>query len=454
MQPPAALVGIKPMKLIRLLVIASLVLCAPAHGQSLTADDMRDDLRYLRDVWSSTDRSLTPERREQFDTAIRQASLRTSKLSDVDFALEVSRLVAIAHNGHSGANVEGRLHGLPVGFAWFADGLFVVRADAAHQDLLGTQVERFGSLTVGEARARTSELIPGSSAWASNQAAVYLRTLEVLHFIGASGRVDSASLSVRLASGRTRRVRLEKETAPDPSPAPAWMGTVPAATDLPGRWSHVLDDVANRPSLYRDVTHFDREWPRGDRVFYVRSNSIYGTDANRYELNEKLIGVLQVEVAERRPRFAIIDLRLNHGGDFFNTVIFASALPRLIPADGKIFVLVGPDTFSAAIATAAMLKANGGDRVVFVGDTLGDDAEFWSEGPGITLPRSGITVSSGVRKHNWSAACAGSADCYWGNVAFGPRGISLDPDIRITPRFSDYAAGRDPVLEAVLELTR
>src|SRR5207247_7756650 len=117
------------------------------------------------------------------------------------------------------------------------------------------------------------------------------------------------------------------------------------------------------------------------RVFYLRSNYIYGTTANRYELFDKLIGLLQVEVAERHPRFAIIDLRLNHGGDFFNTVSFAYALPKLIPRDGKIFVLVGPDTFSAAIATAAMLKAQGGDRVLFVGDTLGDDAEFWSEGP-------------------------------------------------------------------------
>lgn len=454
MQPPRVPAGIKRMKRPPSWILALLALIAPAHSGNLTTDQMREDLRFLGESWSRTDRTLTPERRERFDAAIREASQRVSTFSDADFALEVSRIVAIAGNGHSAALIDDRLHGLPVGFAWFADGLFVVRAAAEYRDLLGARVDGFGSLSVDDARTRTATLLPGSDAWTRNQAAVYLRTLEVLKFIGATDTVDAVTMKLRLADGRTKRIRLGREVAPDPSPAPSWMGAVPAAKDLAGRWSHVLDRIENRPSLYRDVINFDREWPRGDRVFYVRSNVIYGTQANRYELNEKLIGVLQVEVAEKRPRFAIIDLRLNHGGDFFNTVVFASALPRLIPADGKIFVLVGPDTFSAAIATAAMLKSNGGDRVVFVGDTLGDVAEFWSEGPLVKLPNSGIAVTSGNRKHNWAASCAGSADCYWGNVAFGPRGISLEPDLRIVPKFSDYAAGRDPVLDAVLELTR
>jgi hypothetical protein len=440
--------------LLRILPIVALTLSWPARAQDLSAGDMREDLRYLEQVWSHTDRSLTPERREKFDAAIQETSRRVSTLTTPDFALEVSRIVAIARNGHSQAQIDDRLSGLPLGFAWFEDGLFIVRADARHRELLGSRVERFGSLTAEEACTRTRKLIPGSDAWARNLAAVYLRALEVLRFIGATDRVDVATLQLRLPDGRGRRVRLEKESAPDPSPVPAWMGTVPAPPDVAGRWLHVLDNVRKRPSLYRDVTNLDREWMRDNRVFYVRSNYIYGTAANRYELNEKLIGILQVEVAERRPRFAIIDLRLNHGGDFFNTVVFASALPRLIPADGRIFVLVGPDTFSAAIATAAMIKAQGGDRVVFVGDVLGDDAEFWSEGPPVTLPHSGIVVTSGTRKHNWSAACVDSPDCYWGNVAFGPAGISLEPNIRVKTRFADYATGHDPVLEAALNAAR
>jgi hypothetical protein len=439
------------MALRQLTCILLLSLPVLAGAQSMTAEEMREDLTSLIDVWSHTDRSLTPEHRMSFEAAVADISRRANGLSPSQFALEVSRAVAIARNGHSQAQIERRLHFLPIGFAWFADGLFVVRSDNAHADLLGSKVSRFGALSVEQASSRAGRLISGNDAWVRQQSAVWLSSLEVLAFIGASKHAASASLTLESAVGQRRRVSLEAALAPDPSPAPAWMGVVPAPTGTPGRWSHVLDGVQDRPAVYRDVTNLAREWWRNDQVFYLRSNYIYGNATNRYELFDKLIGVLQVEVAERHPRIAIIDLRLNHGGDFFNTVSFANALPKLMPPDGRIFVLVGPDTFSAAIATAAMIKSAGGNRVAFVGETLGDDAEFWSEGPPVTLPHSGIVITSGTRKHNWASSCAGSADCYWGNVAFGPEKISLAPDIRIAVKFSEYAAGRDPVLQAALD---
>jgi hypothetical protein len=274
--------------------------------------------------------------------------------------------------------------------------------------------------------------------------------LEALHYIGASTDTRAATLHLTLRDGRHHKIKLGAERSADPGKLPEWMSLVPSAREVPGRWCHVLDSASQIPPLFRNVTNLDREWWRNDQVLYLRSNYVWGTQQNRYELFENLIGVLQTEVAERRPKFAIVDLRLNHGGDFFNTILFAQALPKLIPMDGRIYVLVGPDTFSAAIVTAAMLKNAGGKRVVLVGDTMGDDAEFWSEGGSITLPRSGIAVSTAVRRQNWEKACSDVATCYWANTAFGPAGISLQTDMRVPVRFADYAAGRDPVLEAVL----
>ena len=117
-------------------------------------------------------------------------------------------------------------------------------------------------------------------------------------------------------------------------------------------------------------------------------------------------------------------------------------------------MLVGPDTFSAAIVTAAVLKDAGGARVVLAGDTMGDFAEFWSEGRDVQLPRSGIPVSTAMKKHNWEKACADRDLCYWANTAFGPNGISLEPTLRVPVKFADYAAGRDPVIDAVLNDAR
>jgi len=432
------------------LLVFALLTCAARAEDVLTSSNMREDLRYLQEVWSQTDKSMSDDRRPQFEKLVAEISAKADQLTPSAFALEVSRAVAIAGNGHSDVQIEPYMHGIPIGFAWFSEGLFVVRTEPRFSDLLGARVEKFGALTTEEALGRVSYYISGTRAWTHSQSATYLRFLEVLHHIGAGSDTRSATLRLRMADGQLRRVKLGRELEPDPSPLPAWMGVVPAPADLPGRWTHVLDRTTNLPSIYRGATTGEREWLANDRVFYFRSNYIFGSEANRYELFARLMGLLQAEVSPRHPKYAIVDLRLNHGGDFLNTVSFAYALPRLIPNDGKIFVLVGPNTFSAALVTAAILKGQGGQRVVLVGETMGDDPASWAEGSRLTLPHSKLAVGTATKKHDWGERCTDVSICYWASTAFGSDNVSLVPEIQVETRFDEYARGRDPVLEAVI----
>jgi hypothetical protein len=162
--------------------------------------------------------------------------------------------------------------------------------------------------------------------------------------------------------------------------------------------------------------------------------------------------VLEKEVLPRRPKHAVVDLRLNQGGNFFNTILFSQALPRILPPDGKIFVLVGRATFSAALVTAAMLKANGGERAALIGETMGDADRFWSEGGNKTLPHSQIEIRYSDGFHDWAEGSTDLDTCYWPAVAFGVRNISLAPEVYIEPTFADYAAGHDPVLAVALAM--
>jgi Peptidase family S41 len=123
-----------------------------------------------------------------------------------------------------------------------------------------------------------------------------------------------------------------------------------------------------------------------------------------------------------------------------------------MPADGRIFVLISRATFSAALVTAAMLKGNGGGRVIFVGETMGDNSRFWAETGTMTLPNSRISVTYSKSFEDWGAGCTDVASCYWPAVALGVKDISLAPDVTVTTSFSDYAAGRDAVLETALAM--
>jgi len=149
-----------------------------------------------------------------------------------------------------------------------------------------------------------------------------------------------------------------------------------------------------------------------------------------------------------------VDLRFNGGGNFFNTILFAQALPKLLPPGGHIYVLVSGSTFSAAIVTAAMLKEVGGSKVVLLGTPMGDDDGFWAEGLPIPLPHSRLELRPGTQFEDWGRGCHDMKRCFWPDVIWGPKSpISLQPDEEISPTFAEYAAGWDPVLERALALS-
>ncbi len=135
-------------------------------------------------------------------------------------------------------------------------------------------------------------------------------------------------------------------------------------------------------------------------------------------------------------RNIVVDLRLNGGGDFFNTITFAKALPALLPPEGRIYVLVGPVTFSAGLVTAALLRQNGGEKVLLIGEPMGDAETFWSEGAPFELPNSHIRVSPALWMWSLREPCTDVTRCYFAGTILGPRGVTLEPDVEVKVAFA------------------
>ena len=112
------------------------------------------------------------------------------------------------------------------------------------------------------------------------------------------------------------------------------------------------------------------------------------------------------------------------------------------------------DATGPSLMTVKVPSGAGGDKVVFIGEPMGDAGQFWAEGRKLALPHSKIAVRYSDQFEDYEKGCTDTRNCYWATVAFGPRGISLAPDIAVDVTFADYAAGRDPVLAKALELAR
>lgn len=414
---------------------------------SVIAERIRDEIAFLRDTWLPSDRSFSPEQRDSF-RAILAAAARADSVTLGQFALTVSRAVALSGNGHTAVlDLGPHFSRLPLMPYWFEDGLYVIRCAAAHRRLIGARIERFGALPAEEVFGRVRPFISGTEPRVRALAGEYLRLGELLQHIGVSTTATEVEITAQLRNGASEvfRVRAAHSLPPhrDGFWSQPWRALTATPRDVPGRWIEVLDDVPQVPRAYAQPVDLSAEW-LSSTVLYVRSNRI----TPRFLPTS--IGIIQREIVAKRPHTVVVDLRLNNGGDFTYALVFAQALPRLICGEQHIVVLVGSGTFSAALMTAALLKQHGAHRVSLVGQPMGDSNPFWAEGSPTRLPFSQVTLLAATQMHDWEHGCTDGDRRYWVNGAFGGVACSLLPTITAPLTFADYATGRDRALEVAL----
>jgi hypothetical protein len=424
--------------------------CAQAQAvqEALTPAEMREDLAFLRDTWAAMDRSFDPEQRNAFASIVNDAIANVESFSSAEFALEVARSVATSGNGHTAAFPHPYLRFLPLRVWWFSDGLYVVRAHPDFASMLGAQVLRIGERTAEEALAQVTPYLSGNNQHRRFVSASYLVSPEALHAAGVTDSADEAALMLRMRDGQMLEVVVRPVAG---GPPPDVLAPLIPPTGME-RWPHVLDSVADRAASFAAPVDIAHARVGDGAIAYIRSNQTISQDGQ--SLHDKTIDVVHRMVRDGRPRSAVVDLRFNTGGNLYQTIVFSQMLADIIPDDGRIFVLIGNVTFSAALVTAAMLKIHGGDKTVLVGDRMGDEPRFWAEGSAVSLPNSRIHVFPAHELHDWSNGCAGEEHCFLAAEVFAQPGVSLEPDVYVPMRFAPYAAGRDEPLETVIDMAR
>ena len=155
-------------------------------------------------------------------------------------------------------------------------------------------------------------------------------------------------------------------------------------------------------------------------------------------------GRLLAALDKQKPKAFVLDLRFNTGG---NTELARDLMKQLQERTKGIprFVITGRATFSAGIAHAASWREAG--SVTFVGEPVGDEMDFWSEGGNIILPNSGFAAHFANGAHSYSTApCPQGVKCLDMSVA------SLKPDLPALLSWQDYKAGRDPSMASIMKM--
>jgi len=426
--------------------LAALSILALAQPARVQTQDWGEDIAAI-EQFLSVDKAFTPEEAARAHTQLQSLRQRAPSMTRAQFVLAAAEIAGIANNGHTmilpGAWAQ-LFNRAPVQFLALSEGLFI--ACSTRPELRGAEVLSIEGQSWPDLQAAYARYESGEPGLRRRFVVHFLESPELLHAAGLIRRPDRMRLRVHDAHGRRRTVTLAATAA-----SPQFEGL--EAYLPPDRLVEIAREGECSPwrqtPLYLQGAASD-----------FRLTDIAEVDAAyiqlKFNAGEDLPPFLEAAEAHlrQRPRQALVlDLRFLIGGDLSVTRAFMSALPSMIDPQGRIYVIVSGSTFSAGMAAAGFVKQAGGDRVIIVGEPVGEDLEYWAETDSIDLPLSQATLLYATLRHNYRTGCP-EEDCYGYMQRHALQLESLDPDWPTPLRFEDVVAGRDPAIEAILAAER
>lgn len=414
----------------------------------------RQDVAYFRTLMEF-DRSFSPAARAEAEARIDRLAALPSVLPQQMLHVALMQIMALADNGHTKlrpAPATGKVLLEPIRVSRFAEGFFVMRAKTDYRDMLGGRVESIDGMPFAVVLEKLKTLRGGMDAFRAENAALFIVYPDLLYGLGIAREPDRSTWTVRLPDGNvvTRVLTAYEQSTDMHVPyGPRWRSPEPLK-GMGADWSAYAPASGTLPQSARNFdNHFLYAPAEGSCAAYVRVQDIVDTDGQQIQ---PFLTKTEEALHAHPPCAVIFDLRGDGGGDYTNMWHFAHALPHLIAPGGRVYALTDAGTFSAAITTTAYLKEAGGDKVVIVGEPVGDRLAFYAEGGNGALPNSKFSLSYMTGKHDYAHPCRDPYNCFWLNWLYPVRVRSLQPDMLVPLRFSDWNAGRDAAFERAVSL--
>jgi hypothetical protein len=342
---------------------------------------------------------------------------RAPNLSDAEMVTGMQSLVAAIQDAHTDITwpYPSPFQLLPLSFYWFDDGIYVTGASAQYQNLLGGKLLSVGQTGIDDAtRILTSLVAHENDQWPKHR--IPLKELPNASFLFGTGlipSVDKATFQMQTASNGV--ISTDVASLRDvemPRILPVFQGVAPLSRqhlDM-NYWATVIDGGATIYFQYNSCM----EDPKQASVDFFKQ--------------------LDVLMAQSGVQRIVLDMR-NNGGGF--TSILSPWIDEIqtgrFNQPGRLYVIVGRATFSAAMEATNHLK----DRTaaIFVGEATGAKPRFQLRRGDFALPYMGIRVSysNGVESAN-------------------DPGPTMIPDIAAGLTFQQYMDGVDPALDAILKI--
>ncbi|MBV9991771.1 MAG: hypothetical protein JOZ72_10800 [Alphaproteobacteria bacterium] len=383
---------------------------ASAPRLDLTPAQWREDIAFFaRELPKHHANAFFSLGREIFDAEIAALTAKADTANGDEMFVGLQAIANAIGDGHTGLVAPDDRRVMPIQVAKFGDAFRIVASGPGAPGALGTRVVKIGGHPVDEVWRRALTLTPRGELdqLRRERALAYLARGYALHGLGVTPDRNHALYSLARDDGTA----FDLDVAGLPPNADAGLTSL---------WPDRL-----LPNQEKDAPFFCKD---------VGAGTVY-CDWRGYQDLAKNARAMFALVDRVKPHKLIVDMRDNGGGD--NTVGDAQIVKPLearadLNRKGRLYVLIGAETFSAAMNNAAQFQDE--TNAILVGETIGEKPNSYQEPRQFTLPNSHLVVR---------------ASTLW--YAFRKTGPNLvAPDKEIVPSWADAKAGRDPVLDWVL----
>ena len=304
---------------------------------------------------------------------------------------------------------------LPMRLRVFDDGAWIVAAGGEASTLLGRRLSTIGRMSVPDLMRALSVDWPGNDAWAQRWSAGALVSPAFLQALGA---IDAPDQPIAFEAAGIDRQRLRLVLAPLEKQVPQLQEIERRPTPREG-WAK----TSGHGNYLRDI---------GDGIAYLSLDEMEDVDGKPFDA---LTREVLARLARAETRRLIIDLRRNGGGNNYLGEALRKGIGRSrCNRPGGLYVLVGPQTFSAAQNLANRLERE--TFAIFVGEPTGGAPNHYGDAKVQAGPATGMVAM--VSTLPWF-------DSYpqdhrpW-----------ILPDLPVPDTSDDWRSGRDRALETAM----
>jgi hypothetical protein len=402
--------------------LATVTFCAYAGPQGIVPPQSDLDTLY-QTLIQNHPKLICGRPREDFDSLYGSIKAHFSTFSGNQEILEMTRLVASIHDGHTQLGIAfdtaTHFHQLPIRLYWFQDGIFIRKASESLGQYAGMKVLRIGSLPIDKIEASVLPFVHGE-----NESAVRdilpsrIIIPEILNYIHAIPSIDTIPLLLEDVLHKQHSIVLQ------PVPMGANLNLVSSRNS------------ADPPPLYLQnaAKNYWFSYVDSLRLFYFQFNVVQDMDDIPFG---KFVEQMFEKIDSLPVRKMVIDIRNNNGGDNTLNKYLVHALIRCnkVNRKGKLFVIIGRLTFSAAVNLAADLESN--TNAIFVGEPTAAGPNHYGETKVSHLPGSNLIVLYSSQ--------------YWQSSFPWDKRTSIDPGIPVSFTSGDFKNNQDPCLTAIIK---